>query len=159
MGKTATKKSTMTSKRPKPAASAWTLMRRAAALEKANKGRPTARSKALRAEAARLRRLIRQRAKNIVTLLGIAQQLPPTNDAGWKVTETPQHSEDRAATMTYTEAALGEMKREQREAMETNIVRGVVGRYRMIRVGPYEPFVLSGEEAHALMNVLDRAGY
>lgn len=140
-----------------PAASWLTLTRRAAALEKANKGRPTARSKALRAEAARLRRLTRKRAKAIVALLDVAQPAT-TNEAGkWFIAGTEPSTP--AVEMTYSNSAMEAMKREQREQMEADIVRGLIGRHGMLRVGPYEPFVLSGEEANALMEVLDRAGY
>lgn len=146
-----------------------TLNRRAAEIEKKNKGRPTKQSKSLRTQAANLRSAERSSAQ-------VRVALKHALDGQWKVDDTtpvtppiptytavdPDNANDSAPiNRTYIYADILSVKYEAREELYERSVMATMAAFENGKhtCGDLAPWVLTRAEMDALMYVLNRNGY
>lgn len=146
-----------------------TLNRRAAEIEKKNKGRPNAYSKKLRTQAANLRKTERlsRKADNITEIARDALFALRDQATGeWQeVTPPVPQVEADQTPETFTKSQIinahYEGHCEAVKKMNDDIVFSIIANYNdgAGRWPKNVPWIISGAEMRALMSVLDKAGY
>lgn len=143
------------------AAASWrTLTRKAAALEKANRGKPTAASKRLRTQASNLRKAERA-GKKFDPIIAAMKE-----DGDWTVRiESAPAVNTEQPPRTYTQyeldAAVTKAAHRATVDIENSMVVSAMAAFEIENVWrpSTEPWVFTKAEVVALFNTLRRAGY